>query len=201
MPAPNADAEIDHDGDAATAPVFSPYGIGSALLGLVAVAALVLAGLIWSGQRDHLGELEHRTRVMQTAVDWTDVLINMNVDTVDSSLVRLHEGTVGQLNADFDAAITPYREVVQTLQSATTGRIEAVAYESVHHDLDTPPGSPPPPPPLPPEMDARTDYVILIASSVSQNVAGEPQNVNWRLRLGVSDVDGDLFISRLESLR
>ena len=120
---------------------------------------------------------------------------------MDASLQKLHDGTVGQLNADFDAAVTPYREVVQRLQSKTKGQIESVAYESVHHDLDTPPGSPPPPPPLPPEIAARTDSVIVVASSVSDNVGGKPQTVRWNLRLGVSEVDGTLLISRLESIR
>jgi hypothetical protein len=37
---------------------------------------------------------------------------------------------------------------------------------------------------------------------VSQNVGGaEPRPVRWNLRLGVSDVDGKLLISRLETLR
>lgn len=187
--------------DAAAGPAISIYGIASAVLAVVAVVAAVLAAMIWSGHRDQAHELDHRTRVMQAAVDWTNVLINMNAGNVDASLQTLQDGTVGQLNSDFDAAVRPYREVVQTLQSRTTGRIEAVAFESLHHDLDREPGTPPPPSPLPPEMSARTDTVLVIASSVSENVGGQPQTVRWNLRLGVSDVDGQLLISQLETVR
>ena len=58
-----------------------------------------------------------------------------------------------------------------------------------------------PPPALPPELAARTDTVLVVATSVSQNAAAKPTTVRWNLRLGVSDVDGKLMISRLESLR
>ncbi|OBF29150.1 hypothetical protein [Mycobacterium sp. ACS4331] len=196
-PASSADAaEVPPPG-----PVFSPYGIASAVLAVVAVAGLVLAGLIYSGHRDQVDELDHRTRVMQAAADWTGVLINMTAATVEASLQKLHDGTVGQLNADFEAAVTPYTDVVKTLQSQTRGQIEAIAYESVHRDLDTEPGAPPPPPALPQDVASRTDTVLIIASSVSQNVGGKPQTVRWNLRLGVSEVDGRLLISSLESMR
>ena len=39
------------------------------------------------------------------------------------------------------------------------------------------------------------------ADLVSQNVGGRPQTVRWNLRLDVSDVDGRLLVSRLESMR
>jgi hypothetical protein len=196
------DHQAERIGEPAAGPVFSPLGIVSAVLALLAVAALALSALIWSGHSDQVHELDYRTRAMQAATDWTGVLINMNKDNVDASLQKLHEGTVGDLNADFDAAVTPYRELVQKLQSQTTGQIEAVAYESVHHDLDVVPGEPrQQPPSLPTEMASRTDDVIVVASSVSQNVGGQPQTVRWNLRLGVSDVDGKLLISRLESMR
>ena len=82
---------------------------------------------------------------MQAAADWTSVLINMNKDTVEASLQQLHEGTVGQLNADFDSTVEPYRKLVQTLQSRTTGQVDSVAVESIHHDAARPDGAPPRP--------------------------------------------------------
>ncbi|MGY4710621.1 hypothetical protein ACXDF8_13860 [Mycolicibacterium sp. CBM1] len=182
--------------------VFSGYGVGSAVLGVVAVIAVVLGWLIWSSHRSATDERAYQTRAMSAAADWTGVLINMNVDNVDTSLAKLHDGTVGELNSDFEAAIKPYREVVRTLQSRTTGRIEAVAFEAAHHDLDPPSGQrPPTPPTLAPELARRTDTVLVIATSVSDNSGGKPTTVRWNLRLGVSDVDGKLLISRLESLR
>jgi hypothetical protein len=194
---PTPDAR-DDDG-----PLFTGYGIGSAVLGVIAVAAVALAGLILIQHRDDVDELRYRTRVMQTAADWTSVLINMNKDTVDSSMAKLHEGTVGQLNADFDAAVEPYRELVQTLQSRTTGQVDSVAVESIHHPQPRPDGAPPPSPQ--PELSAfasRTDTVMVVATSVSENAGGqEPKTVRWTLRLDVSDVDGKLLISRLEPIR
>ncbi len=185
--------------------VFSRYGIASALLGVLSVAAAVLGVITRSAHRDAAGERTYLTRVMQTAADWTGVLINMNSGNIDASLGRLHEGTVGELNVDFDAAVQPYRQVVEKLQSHSAGRIEAVAVETVHHDLDTQPGVARPPrdvvtTSLPP-FATRTDAVMLVATSVSENAGAKPQTVHWNLRLDVSNVDGKLMISRLESIR
>jgi hypothetical protein len=182
--------------------VFTGYGVSSAVLGAIALAAVVLGFLIWSGHRDATDERTYQSRVMAAAADWTGVLINMNVDNVDASLAKLHDGTAGQLNSDFEAAIKPYREVVRTLQARTTGQIESVSFEAVHHDLDVQPGqAPPPPASLPPELAKRTDSVLVVATSVSENAGNKPTTVHWNLRLGISDVDGKLMVSRLESLR
>ena len=182
--------------------IFSNYGIASAVLGVLSVAAVVLGAIIWTAHRDEVGERAYLTRVMQTAADWTGVLINMNSGNIDASLQRLHDGTVGELNTDFDAAVQPYRQVVQKLQSQSAGRIDAVAIETVHHDLDTQPGvyRPVVTTKLPP-FATRTDSVMLVATSVSENVGAKPQTVHWNLRLDVSNVDGKLMISHLESIR
>ncbi len=182
--------------------IFSQYGIASAFLGLLSVAAVVLGGLVWSAHRDEAAERTYLTRIMQTAADWTGVLINMNSGNIDASLQRLHDGTVGELNTDFDAAVQPYRQVVGKLQSKSTGRIEAVAIDTVHRDLDSQPGVSRPvvTTKLPP-FASRTDSVMLVATSVSENAGAKPQTVHWSLRLDVSDVDGKLMISGLESIR
>lgn len=179
------------------------YGIGSAALGLLCVGAVVLMSLIWTQHRADQTELRDRAAAMQAAADWTRVLINMNAGNVEPSLQTLQEGTVGELNADFDAAVAPYRDVVQALNSSTTGDINAVAVEEVHNNLDAEPGSGPPPeqPSLSPGMATRTDTVVVVATSVSENSGGQPQTVRWNLRLDVSRVDDRLLISRLESLR
>jgi hypothetical protein len=181
-------------------PVLTRFGITSAVLGVIAVVAVALAALIFTQHREDADELAYRTRVLQTAAEWTGVLINMNKDTVDADMVKLHEGTVGQLNADFDAAVEPYRKLVQTLQSRTNGQIDSVAVETIHHP---PPGSTAPPPqPELSEFANRTDTVMVMATSVSENAGGDkPQTVRWNLRLDVSDVDGKLLISRLEPIR
>jgi hypothetical protein len=191
----------DHEGD--DGPVFSGFGIGSAVLAALAVAAVVLAGLIWTQHRSDVDELRYRTRVMQAAADWTGVLINMNKDTVEADMHKLHDGTVGQLNADFDSTVEPFRKLVQTLQARTTGQVDSVAVESIHHAAPGPNGTPTPKPQ--PELSAfaaRTDTVMVVATSISQNAGGDkPQTVRWNLRLDVSGVDGKLLISRLEPIR
>jgi hypothetical protein len=182
--------------------MFSSYGIASTVLGVLSVAAVVLGAIIWSAHRDDAGERTYLTRVMQTAANWTSVLINMNSGNIDASLQKLHDGTVGELNTDFDAAMQPYRQVVQKLQSKSAGRIDAVAIETVHRDLDTRPGVPRPVVTTKlPAFASRTDSVMLVATSVSENVGGKPQTVHWNLQLDVSDVDGKLMISGMESIR
>jgi hypothetical protein len=181
--------------------LFSPYGIGSAVLGALCVAAVALGVVIWSSHSSDVDERSYQSRAMQAAADWTGLLINMNTDNVKESLQRLHDGTVGQLNADFDSSIQPYQQVVQRLQSRSRGEVEAVAFEAVHHDLDAQPGRPAPADQLPASIARRTDTVMVVATSVSENAGGKPQIVHWNLRLGISDVDGKLMISHLESIR
>lgn len=139
---------------------------------------------------------------MQAAAQWTGILINMNAGNVENSMIRLRDGTVGELNTGFESAIAPFRDVVKTLRTQTKGDVESVSIEVAHHDLDRQPGQrPPAPATLPPELAARTDTVLVVATSVSENMANKPTTVRWNLRLGVSDVEGKPMISRLESLR
>ena len=184
-------------------PVFTGFGIASASLGVLAVAAVVLAGLIWTQHRGDVDELHYRARIMQAAADWTSVLINMNRDSVEADLNKLHEGTVGQLNADFDSTVEPYRKLVQQLQAKTTGQVDSVAVESIHHAQPGANGTPPPqqqPELL--ESASRTDTVMVVATSISETAgADKPKTVRWTLRLDVSDVDGKPLISRLEPIR
>lgn len=196
MPDDEPTPDVSDDGR-----VLSSYGVASAVLGVIAVVAVVLAGMIWTQHRADDGEWRYRAQAMKAAADWTNVLINMNKDTVEASLAQLHEGTVGQLNADFDAALEPYRKLVQTLQARTTGQVDSVAVESIHHE-QRPDGAAPKPQPELTESAARTDTVLVLATSVTENAGGkEPQTVRWNLRLDVSEVDGKLLISRLEPIR
>lgn len=183
--------------------IFSAYGVASAVLGALSVAAIALGAVVWSVHRGDVDERAYKSRVVQTAAEWTGVLINMNTDNVGQSLERLRDGTVGELNADFDSAVKPYRDVVQRLQSHSVGQVEAVAIESVRHHPDRQPGAAAPAPAeqLPAPMATRTDSVMVVATSVAENVGGKPQTVHWNLRLDVSDADGKLLISRLESIR
>ena len=182
---------------------FSPFGIASAALGVVALVAVVLAAVIWTGHRSDVDELGYRTRVLQTAADWTGVLINMTSETVDADMTKLHDGTVGQLNADFETSVEPYRKLVQTLKASTTGQIDSVAIETIHHE--SPDEDPDAPPAQSSELvgfASRTDTVMVVATSLSENAGTkEPQTVRWTLRLDVADVDGKLLISRLEPIR
>jgi len=181
--------------------VFTGFGIGSLVLGVVALVAVVLAALIWTGHRNDVEERAYQTTVLQAAADWTGVLINMNKDTVASSMQKLHEGTVGQLNANFESAVQPFSQVVQKLQSQTVGQVESVALESLHHAAPGDAGIAPPPQPELSTVASRTDTVLVVATSVSQNTGAQPLTVHWTLRLGISDVQGKPLVSSLETIR
>jgi hypothetical protein len=182
--------------------IFSNYGIASTVLGVLSVAAVVLAALIWHAHRTEFSERVYLSRVMRTAAEWTGVLINMNPGNLDSSLQKLHDGTAGELNSYFDAAVQPYRQVAEKLQSQSTGQIEAVAIEAVHHDLDARNGASRPVVTTKlPSFATRTDAVMVVATSVSENVGAKPTTVHWSLRLDVSSIDGKLMISGLESIK
>jgi hypothetical protein len=180
--------------------MFSGFGVASAVLAVVALSVAVLISVMWSGHRVAAAERSFQARSMQAAAEWTGVLINMNADNVEENLQRLRDGTVGELNSGFDASIAPYRDVVTTLRSRTTGEVESVSIERIHRD---PVGRPAAPavPDLATALAARTDTVLVVATSVSQNAGTTPTTVRWNLRLGVSEVDGKLMISRLESIR
>lgn len=173
-------------------------GIASAVLGLLAVAAVALVAVLWVGHRSAETERGHQARAMQAGAAWTAILINMNADNVETSLEQLRDGTVGELNTGFEAAIKPYREVVRTLRSRTSGQVQSVSVEALHNNID---GGPQPPPGGGLDFVRRTDTVLVVASSVSENAGKKPTTVRWNLRLGISDVDGKLMVSRLESVR
>jgi hypothetical protein len=181
--------------------LFSGFGIASAVLGVLCVGAIVLTTMIWSGHRDEQDELAYKGRVLQVAVNWAGVLINMNKDNIDTSLQKLHDGTAGSLNTEFDKAIQPYTNLVKTLQSKTAGQINSASLENLYRDPDRQPGTPPPADPLPSGLASRTDTVLIVATSVSEGANQKPQTVRWNLRVGVSDIDGQLLVSRLDFLR
>jgi len=191
----------------------SAFGVASAILAVLAVAAAALIAVIWSGHRTAESERRYQAQVLQAASQWTGILINMNAGNVETSMGQLRDGTVGELNAGFDTSIAPYRDVVKTLRSTTTGQVESVSIEQTHHELEPLPGQrTSPAATLPPELSSRTDTVLVVATSVSENAGTRaapstpgaptgPITVRWNLRLGVSDIDGKPMISRLESLR
>ncbi|MFM9035997.1 MAG: hypothetical protein ACKOQ4_17235 [Mycobacterium sp.] len=194
------DAGEDRDRTRPGAP--TAFGVASAVLAVLALAAAALIAVMWTGHRSEEAARGYQARAMQAAAQWTGILINMNADNVEASMLQLRDGTVGELNTGFEASIAPYRDVVKTLRSKTTGQVESVSIEVIHRNLETGPGQrPPAPATLPAELAARTDTVLVVATSVSENAASKPTTVRWNLRLGVSDVDGTPRISRLESLR
>jgi hypothetical protein len=190
MPAADADSDnISTAGppDERPAGAITGLGVTSAVLALVAVAAAALISVLWSGHRSAEADRDYQAGVMQAAAEWTGILININTDNVEASMVRLRDGTVGELNTGFEK---------------TTGDVESVSMEVIHQDLNTQPGQrPPAPPALPEELASRTDTVLVVATSVSENAGGKPTTVRWNLRLGVAEVDGAPKITRLESLR
>jgi hypothetical protein len=185
--------------------VISGLGVASAVLALVSVAAVVFAAIIWSGHKADFDERVYQTEVLNAAADWTTVLVNMNKDDIDASLQKLHDGTVGELNNEFESALEPYKKVVETLQSRTRGQVDSVAIESIYHRPETLPDGRPAPAPTPQpalaDLVRRTDTVMVVATSISDNIGGKPQTLRWTLRLDVSDVDGKLLISRLEQVQ
>ena len=128
----------------------------------------------------------------------------MNKDGIDASLQKLHDGTVGQLNASSRRRVEPFKQ--GGAEAAVAGpRARSTRWRSsrIYHRPQTLPDGRPAPAPTPQpaleEMVKRTDTVMVVATSVSENVGGKPQTVRWKLRLDVSDVDGKLLISRLET--
>lgn len=182
---------------------FSRYGVASAVLALLSVAAVAAGVVTWSARHHETDGRAYRNRALHAAANWTGVLVNLNAGNLDAGMAQLRGKTVGQFNVEFDSAMQPYRAVIQKIKSRSTGRVESVTFEPVYHDLGIPPGAESAPPPLPPPPPgaARSDTVMVVATSVVENPGGKPEIVRWNLQQVVSDVGGTLFISGLRSLR
>lgn len=180
--------------------LLSRYGIAAIVLGVVALLATVLGAMIWTAHRADAAERAHQTAVLQRAADWTGLLINMTEDNAGQNLQQLRDGTVGQLNVEFDNTMAPFTDLVAKLQSQTVGQVESVSIEALHRAPEGATDAPGPPPELA-TVAARTDTVLVVATSISQNAGAEPATVRWNLRLAVSEVDGALMVSQLESIR
>ncbi len=179
----------------------SVYGVAAMVFGVIGVAAAVLATMIWSGHRSAVAERVHQTEVLQAAADWTGLLINLNSDTAAQNLQQLRDGTIGQLNVEFDNTVEPFTDLVAKLDSKTVGQVESVSIETLQRRPGDPPGAAEPEQPELATVASRTDTVLVVATSVSQNAGAEPTTVRWNLRLDISDVDGKLLISQLEAIR
>ncbi|WP_163755305.1 hypothetical protein [Mycobacterium botniense] len=187
------------DGGVVSAPkpgkVFSGYGIASAILGLVSVAALVFSAITWSMHRRADEEGHYRTEVKKTAAEWASLLLNINKDNAERVLHRLREQTTGPLNAEFDPTLMPFRDTLLKLQSRG-GRVEAVAIVSLPQKLDL--GTAPA---AAVSRGTRTETVLVLATSGAVNKEGKPQRVYWNLLLNVSDAAGKFMISGLQPIR
>lgn len=198
------ESSVDEDAPAAERSggrIFSVYGIASTVLGIVSVAAIVLGVMLWLQHRDNVDERSYQNRVMGTAGSWASLLINLNPNNLEAGTQRLRERTAGSLNSNFDSVFQPYRERAEKLQSRSTGRIESLAIEQLHHDADAAPGAAPLNTSNQSTVGSRTDTVTVIAMSVVENPGGKPTGVRWNLQLDVSDVNGKLMISQLRSIR
>ncbi|MGW0162975.1 hypothetical protein ACWDUN_27000 [Mycobacterium sp. NPDC003323] len=180
--------------------VLSRYGVAAIVFGVIALAATVLGTMIWTAHRGEVAERSHQTEVLQAAADWTGLLINMNADNAGENLQQLRDGTVGQLNVEFDNTMAPFTDLVGKLQSQTVGQVESVSIERMHRAADGGGAEAGPQAELA-TVASRTDTVLVVATSISQNAGAEPTTVRWNLRLGVSEVDGALLISQMESIR
>lgn len=181
----------------------SAYGIAAIVFGVIGVAATVLGTMIWSGHRSDVAERVHQSEVLQAAAEWTGLLINLNKDSAAGNLQQLRDGTVGQLNVEFDNTMAPFTGLVAKLDSKTVGQVESVSVETLHHRPGDTPGGPPDEEAQPElaTVASRTDTVLVVATSVNQNAGAKPTTVRWNLRLDVADVDGKLLISHLETIR
>jgi hypothetical protein len=178
-------------------PMFSGFGMVSAVLGLLCVAAVVLASLIWSTHRDKEDNLEHQARAMLAARNWVEILVSMTEDNVQASMQKLRDETVGDLNTNFDTRIANIAAIVKKIKRQANGRIDSVSLEYLHHDLNRKQGQPMPADPME-GLASRTDYVLVIAESVGSNLGDKPQQAYFNFRIAVSDVDGKLLISSME---
>lgn len=193
------DDEDDSADEATGDRIFSSYGVVSAALGFLSVAAVVFGVVIWSGHRHETGDRSDQNRAMRSAANWTSLLINLNAKSLDAGMTQLRGKTVGQLNTEFDSVMQPYRAVIEKIPGRTTGRIESVSLET-GQQLSPAALAPTPPLQTPPAGATRTDTVMVMATSVIEIPDGKPASAQWNLQLGVSEINGTMLISGLRQL-
>ncbi|TDZ44207.1 hypothetical protein CCUG63695_04198 [Mycobacteroides franklinii] len=176
------------------APVFSRYGVLSAVLGVTAVVALVLSVLIGAGHHSQVARDRYDARVLDTAVTWVNTLINMKKGNLDSSVQTLQDGTVGRLSDHLGEMLAGVVKLARTVDADAAGEIDSVAIERGQAR------------PIPDEdvglpSVERLDRVMVVATSVTRDANAAPKVNQWHMRLAVSKVGDQLLISGLELLR
>ena len=129
---------------------------------------------------------------MAAAAQWTRILINMTADNVETSMGELGTGlSVSSTPVSTRRSSPTGRR--QKLRSQTSGQVESVSIGSSIPIWNASPDSDHPPTELPPELASRTDTVLVVATSVSENEGTKsaearaptgPITVRWNLRLG-----------------
>ncbi len=174
-------------------PVFSQYGVLSAILGVIAVVALVLSVLVSSGHRGQIARDRYDARVLDTAVTWVNTLINMKKSNVDSSVQILQDGTAGQLSDHLGEMIGGVVKLARTVDADAAGEIDAVAIDRSGAKIpDEDVGLP---------SAERVDRVMVVATSVTRDANASPKVNQWHLRLAVSKIEDQLLVTGLELLR
>jgi hypothetical protein len=176
------------------------YGIVSAVLGIVSVAAIAFGYVTWSKHHHDVDDRVYQNHVLRAAANWTGVLVNLNAATVDVGMTRLRGKTAGQFNKDFDSNMAPFKSLLSKIKSRNAGRVESVAIETMRHTPSADADPAPPLPPPPPEA-SRTDIVLVAATSTIEGPQNKPESVRWNLELAVSDVGGTPLISGFRPLR
>lgn len=188
------DDPAPEDGSGANT-VFSRYGILSAVLGVIAVVAVVVSLLVVTGHRGQVDRDRYDSRVLDTAVSWVNTLINMKKGTVESSVQTLQDGTAGRLSDELGETIVGFVRLARTLDADAAGEIDSVALEREGQ------GNPDSHPDVGLPSAERTDRVMVVATSVTR-AADAPAKVNpWYLRLAVSKVGDQLLVTDLRILQ
>ncbi|TEA05617.1 hypothetical protein CCUG60883_02923 [Mycobacteroides salmoniphilum] len=174
-------------------PVFSRYGVLSAVLGVIAVVALVLSVLVSTGHRGQTARDRYDSRVLDTAVTWVNTLINMKKSNVDSSVQILQDRTAGQLSDHLGEMIAGVVKLARTVDADAAGEIDAVAIDRIgakipNEDVGLP-------------SVERVDRVMVVATSVTRDADASPKVNQWHLRLAVSKIEDQLLVTGLELLR
>ncbi|MBB4854257.1 hypothetical protein HNP40_001637 [Mycobacteroides chelonae] len=173
-------------------PVFSRYGVFSAVLGVIAVIAWVLSVLVIAGHHRQVARDRYDARVLDTAVTWVDTLINMKKSNIDASVQTLQDGTAGQLSDHLGEMIVGVVKLARTVDAEAAGEIDSVAIDRRGAKI---PGE---------DMGLlsveRVDRVMVVATSVTRDAEASPKVNQWHLRLAVSKVGDQLLVTGLELL-
>lgn len=151
-------------------------GLAAAVIVLLALVGTT--GWLVFEQRQANSRDEQRNEYIAVAKTTAKNLTSIHVDTAKDDVQRILDGATGEFKQEFDGRIDPFVSVVQEAKVNTDGQVLEAGLES--------------------ETDDSANVLVAVRSMVTNAGAQQPQPRDFRLRVTVTEEDGQMMTSKVE---